>query len=354
LIETLIVKLEELEGKKEVSTYSLSLLKIFGSDRNTNLSPNTFRTSFISLFNLLDSSKQGKYVEYLMSINNGDKEEEADDDLLNITKKKSNEDLIFAISSLKQIIMSKSAKIEEGIKDKILEYFFIEYYSNNNKYMSEIIEDRLLLIILTKSKTIIKEKEDGNHKEIKESVNIKHLIHFNEILQGLIKRNKISVEMNDYKVYSKYFKEFKSLFKGAKVNENKKLSVIFSLSFLIMIIYLKNVVDFEEILADLYESAKNLSNDEANNEWEQIFMDLVIAILSKGKNVLSEYVSSCFKKISKQLGFNSVQVILDFLKEDIYENKNDVNMEEDENEKNGEIDKAEEEDEELNAADEDI
>ena len=59
--------------------------------------------------------------------------------------------------------------------------------------------------------------------------------------------------------------------------------MILSISFLILIIYLKNVTDFEEILADLYESAKNLTENVKNNDWEKILTDLIIDILAKGK-----------------------------------------------------------------------
>jgi hypothetical protein len=72
-----------------------------------------------------------------------------------------------------------------------------------------------------------------------------------------------------------------------KVN-NKKFYMILSISFLILVIYLKNVTDFEEILADLYESAKNLAENVNNDDWEKIFTDLVIDILSKGKSKIKK------------------------------------------------------------------
>jgi len=84
---------------------------------------------------------------------------------------------------------------------------------------------------------------------------------------------------------------FSDLSKTVKLKENKRLFVILSLSFIIMIIYLKNVSDFEEILADLYESAKNFVKNETDSQWEQIFMDLVLAILSKGKGKIYFYSS---------------------------------------------------------------
>ncbi len=64
--------------------------------------------------------------------------------------------------------------------------------------------------------------------------------------------------------------------------------MILSISFLILVIYLKNVTDFEEILADLYESAKNLAENVNNDDWEKIFTDLVIDILSKGKSKIKK------------------------------------------------------------------
>ena len=45
---------------------------------------------------------------------------------------------------------------------------------------------------------------------------------------------------------------------------------------------------------------------------------------------MNEFISTCFKKISKNLGFNSVQVILEFLKEDLNDEKKDIIIEEDE------------------------
>jgi hypothetical protein len=135
----------------------------------------------------------------------------------------------------------------------------------------------------------------------------------------------------------KFFKSFNDLFLNDKVN-NKKLYMVLSISFLILVIYLKNVTDFEEILADLYESAKNLSENVNNEDWEKIFTDLVIDILSKGKSklenklvVLNEYVSTWMKKLSKDFGYDSCSVLIQFLKEDIKEEVNMNNMMENEN-----------------------
>ena len=49
IIENLITKLEKTEETHDhkVSTYCLKILNIFGSDRNINLSPNTFKSYFI-------------------------------------------------------------------------------------------------------------------------------------------------------------------------------------------------------------------------------------------------------------------------------------------------------------------
>jgi len=113
--------------------------------------------------------------------------------------------------------------------------------------------------------------------------------------------------------------------------------VVLSLALLIMIIYMKNTVDFEEIITDLSEISKKLVENQEDEEWEKVFMDLVIDILSKGKNVLNEFVCSCFRRMSKFLGVNSVQVILEFLKEDlVVDIKNDVEMEESKENGNGE------------------
>jgi hypothetical protein len=143
------------------------------------------------MFNLLEKSQKTAYVENLFSLKEKDINE--DEEVVVNDNKLSNENVIFRVSALKQLILNKSVVIEEELKDRIVEHFFVEYFTNTNKNLIEIIEERLLLIILSKAR--------NNIKEEKESLNMNKLIHFNQVLVALVKANRINnIDLNDYKV----------------------------------------------------------------------------------------------------------------------------------------------------------
>ena len=143
------------------------------------------------MFNLLEKSLKTAYVENLFSLKEKDTDE--DEEVVVNDNKLSNENVIFRVSALKQLILNKSVVIEEELKDRIVEHFFVEYFTNTNKNLIEIIEERLLLIILSKAR--------NNIKEEKESLNMNKLIHFNQVLVALVKANRINnIDLNDYKV----------------------------------------------------------------------------------------------------------------------------------------------------------
>lgn len=143
------------------------------------------------MFNLLEKSQKTAYVENLFSLKEKDTDE--DEEVVVNDNKLSNENVIFRVSALKQLILNKSVVIEEELKDRIVEHFFVEYFTNTNKNLIEIIEERLLLIILSKAR--------NNIKEEKESLNMNKLIHFNQVLVALVKANRINnIDLNDYKV----------------------------------------------------------------------------------------------------------------------------------------------------------
>jgi hypothetical protein len=191
IIEAILTKLDQIKTSepKEISDYSFLLINIFGSDRNYNISPNSFKHYFISLFNLLSNDKKNEYIEKLV----GSMRDEEDLDEENINDNKSLDHIIFRISALKQLVLNKSVIIEEDLKNKVIDHFFIEFFNNDHKILTEIIEERLLFIILNHTKSNIKEGKESQH--------VINLIRFNNILQTLRKSKKIGgVDQNDYKV----------------------------------------------------------------------------------------------------------------------------------------------------------
>lgn len=181
LVEILINKLKN-SNEQDINllqSYSYNLLEIFGNDPSANLSPQSYKNLYIYLFNNLNDSLKNQFID---SFTNGDNSD-------------SEEDYLFRITALKQLIINIQTELTEEMKNKILEFFFVQFYNDDKTTEAqEVVEDRLLLVILAccRSKEI--------NENIKDSALIKKLIKINKFFQNLVTSKKLDVDLEDYKV----------------------------------------------------------------------------------------------------------------------------------------------------------
>lgn len=177
------------------------------------------------------------------------------------------------------------------MKLKIIEFFlklYFNYEEHSEVEVEDIIEDRMLSTIFAYLR--LNKEEEGDKKPVKDSKVIASLIKIHDMLQGLIKSQEIEeFEMEDYKIYQKYFKKFSQL--GANINlqddkeKAEKMASIVKLSLLVLILFLKNPTEYNDILADLIQITK------FDQDWQKVYTDLFIELLHKGnsKNILLEH-----------------------------------------------------------------
>lgn len=93
------------------------------------------------------------------------------------------------------------------MKNKVLEFFFVEYYNNHDTVLESMLADRLLLIVLALCKPKDSgEAEDKEDKTVNDMKIVKHLIKMNKFFQGLIKNKTVdNIDLKDHKVNRIYF-----------------------------------------------------------------------------------------------------------------------------------------------------
>jgi len=240
----------------------------------------------------------------------------------NSQKKKNFEEFQFNFLALKQILVTKETDLNEEIIDKIMTSFFINYYKNTNSVFNELLEDKLVFAVLSRIKLLVSEKSNKNFKILTE------LVKMNKFLQELLKKNKnFNVEQDDMFQYTKFYKKLYKIYKElaetaksndeAQIEKNDKITSVLKIAFLQLLMYPKNTAEFEDSLEDLVELAKKTAANKEDVEWGKIFTDLVISQISKGKNLITEFVMSCFKRTSKYLGKEALDVIVEFISDDL-------------------------------------
>ena len=319
LILKKISELDNNNNNKIVNEYLLKLLNIFSHDK---FSPNILKNFFVFCFSHLSNENKLKYINSLIKIN------ESEEIFI--------EEIIFNLSALKNIYLDeKLLNNSEEIKEKILEYFLIQFYSYNNNidiYYDNFIDEKTFLLILSEIKPI---KINNELVQIKSSKAIKILINIHKKIQKLIKNKKI--EIDNIENYNKIFKKIIKIESNLKKDENEiKIKNILKLNLIILINLLKNENDYLQESEDL----NLIIEKKFDKDWMKVYTDIVLNLLKKTNSVLDEFILNEYKKMSKFIGKEGIEVLIDFLKDrKIYKDKNkyeddaETVEEEEENEK---------------------
>ena len=275
---------------KVVNTYCEKLLNIFGVESEEKYSPNALKTFFIFLFDHIAQDAKEKFIASLIN----DSQNEDDEENL--------EQLIFRISALKTLFLFDTT-LDEANRTKIINFFLQTFYASSPDVdieLDHIIEERTTLLILSLIKPTM---QNGEIVQLKQSKAIKILLnlHKNNI-QSLIKGKKIIL---DSKNYMKYYKQFSKEEKESDL----KSKLLSKLGLVLLVFYLKSEIDFQQEIEDIIEIKK------FNKEWSKMFTDLTLNIMHKGNVMLSEFAMGIYKKMSKHIGKEGVDILIQFLKD---------------------------------------
>ena len=136
---------------------------------------------------------------------------------------------------------------------------------------------------------------------MKSSKVINILIDVNKKIQDLIKNKKIEV---DSKQYLKYFKIL------SKENNEIKTKLINKIGLILLIPLLKDESTYTQDIEDLITIVKN----KFDKLWMKVYTDTIIDLLNKTNSILGEFIINEFKKMSKYIGKDGIEVIIEFLK----------------------------------------
>ena len=275
---------------KVVNTYCEKLLNIFGVESEEKYSPNALKTFFIFLFDHIAQDAKEKFIASLIN----DSQNEDDEENL--------EQLIFRISALKTLFLFDTT-LDEANRTKIINFFLQTFYASSPDVdieVDHIIEERTALLILSLIKPTM---QNGEIVQLKQSKAIKILLnlHKNNI-QSLIKGKKIIL---DSKNYMKYYKQFSKEEKESDL----KSKLLSKLGLVLLVFYLKSEIDFQQEIEDIIEIKK------FDKEWSKMFTDLTLNIMHKGNVMLSEFAMGIYKKMSKHIGKEGVDILIQFLKD---------------------------------------
>ena len=275
---------------KVVNTYCEKLLNIFGVESEEKYSPNALKTFFIFLFDHIAQDAKEKFIASLIN----DSQNEDDEENL--------EQLIFRISALKTLFLFDTT-LDEANRTKIINFFLQTFYASSPDVdieLDHIIEERTTLLILSLIKPTM---QNGEIVQLKQSKAIKILLnlHKNNI-QSLIKGKKITL---DSKNYMKYYKQFSKEEKESDL----KSKLLSKLGLVLLVFYLKSEIDFQQEIEDIIEIKK------FDKEWSKMFTDLTLNIMHKGNVMLSEFAMGIYKKMSKHIGKEGVDILIQFLKD---------------------------------------
>ena len=275
---------------KVVNTYCEKLLNIFGVESEEKYSPNALKTFFIFLFDHIAQDAKEKFIASLIN----DRQNEDDEENL--------EQLIFRISALKTLFLFDTT-LDEANRTKIINFFLQTFYASSPDVdieLDHIIEERTTLLILSLIKPTM---QNGEIVQLKQSKAIKILLnlHKNNI-QSLIKGKKIIL---DSKNYMKYYKQFSKEEKESDL----KSKLLSKLGLVLLVFYLKSEIDFQQEIEDIIEIKK------FDKEWSKMFTDLTLNIMHKGNVMLSEFAMGIYKKMSKHIGKEGVDILIQFLKD---------------------------------------
>ena len=295
---------EEKKNKKVIEDYCMQCLNIFGTEADNKFSPKTLKNFYLFLLGNISEENKMKYINNLLASNNDD---------INV------EQIHFNLNSLKILYMEENNGkiINNDIKNKILEYFLMNYYSDLFEIdisFSYTIEEMTLNLILSLIKPNI---VDNKPVPIKASKAISILTSIHKTIQNLIKEKKILYAEDDdgedeYMVELKnnYKKKLKKLTKEENL-KNTKSRIISKFGLILLFLYLKHPDDFGDDVEDLI----GIIEHDFDKEWMKVFTALCLNLLHKGSPLINDVVMNEYKKMSSFIGKDGFDVIVEYLKD---------------------------------------
>ena len=295
---------DENNNKKVIENYCIKCLNIFGNEQEGKFSPKTLKNFFLFLLGKISEEQKNKYINNLLDLN-------AD---------KTIEEIQFNLHALKILYMEETHTkiINNDIKNKIIEYFLKNYYSDLFEIdinFSYSIEEMTLNLILSLIKPNI---VDNKPVPIKSSKAIQILTNIHKIIQNLIKDKKIFFDDEENgeneeiltEITTNYEKKLKNLIKEENLKSTKS-RIIVKFGLILLFLYLKHPDDFEDDINDLI----GIIEHNFDKEWMKVFTALCLNLIHKGGPIINDVVMNEFKKMSTYIGKDGFDVIVEYLKD---------------------------------------
>ena len=322
------------EESEEINEYCKKCLHIFGTELEGKYSPKTLKKFYLFLLGKISEKEKNEYVN----------------NLLDLEEDKNIEEIQFNLNALKILYTENNNNkiINEDIKDKIIEYFLKNYFSDLFEIdisFSYSVEEMTLNLILSLIKPIF---IDNKLVPMKSSKAINILIETHKKIQKLIKEEKIkySKEEENKEMFDEINKSYKIKYKKLikeEYTKSTKSRIIVKFGLILLILYLKHPDDFEDDINDLIAILEH----NFDKEWMKVFTALCLNLIHKGSPLISDLVMNEYKKMSTFIGKDGFDVIVEYLKDTKIQKdkkKFDNNDDFSENNKNGmELDEDEEE-----------
>ena len=236
-----------------------------------------------------------------------------------------------------KILLNEEKFLSSDKKQEIINYFIKYFYSDIFEVditFQHNIEEMTLNLILSLIKPTM---QNGKLIQMKSSEAINKLIEVHKNIIELIKNKKIfsDDEDNNNELIKMYKKNFKNLSKENCL-KNHKSKIITKLGLILLFYYLKYPEEYQEDISDLIA----IIEKDFDENWMKIFTALCLNLLHKGSSELNEIVLNAYKNMSKYIGKDGLDVIVEFLKDTkIKKNKNKMESDDE--------DEDDEEDEEI-------
>ena len=290
-------------NKKIIEDYCMKCLNIFGPDEENKFSSKTLKNFYLFLLSRISEEQKNKYINNLLKVN----------------EDKSIEEIQFNLNSLKILYMEENNGkiINNDIKNKIIEYFLKNYYSDLFEIdisFSYSIEEMTLNLILSLIKPNI---VDNKPVPIKASKAINILMGVHKSIQNLIKEKKIlynSEEDEDDEILSEVKTNYKKKYKKLTKEDNFKSTksrIIVKFGLILLFLYLKHPDDFGDDVDDLI----GIIEHDFDKEWMKVFTALCLNLLHKGSTIINDVVMNEYKKMSCFIGKDGFDVIVEYLKD---------------------------------------
>ena len=293
---------DENDNKKIVQNYCIKCLNTFGTEQEGKFSPKTLKNFFLFLLGNISEEQKTKYINNLLELNTD----------------KSIEEIQFNLTDLKILYMEETKIINTNIKNKIIEYFLKNYYSDLFEIdinFSYSIEEMTLNLILSLIKPTI---VDNKPVPIKSSKAISILTNIHKIIQKLIKDKKILFDEEENEENEEILTEIKNNYeqyltkfiKEANLKTTKS-RIIVKFGLILLFLYLKHPDDFADDINDLI----GIIEHDFDKEWMKVFTALCLNLIHKGGPIINDVVMNEYKKMSSFIGKDGFDVIVEYLKD---------------------------------------